>query len=157
MPEFLQWRASEIQHLLWGCCHQTQADTLASGRGWWGPLRGQGVEYSGGGVFKRLCQVGEGSGWEAWPLQDFFPSLRALLRPCLFLLLFPLRHACFHKASLTRDLLYIVGPYYLICEMDSCEHGNISKGPVGSAEPLGSALWWVGSQMRTWTPGSPGG
>lgn len=103
MPEFLQWRASEIQHLLWGCCHQTQTDTLAPGRGWWGPLRGQGAECSGGAVFKRLCQVGEGSGWKPWPLQDFFPSLRALLRPCLFLLLFPVRHACFHKASLTRD------------------------------------------------------
>lgn len=55
MPEFLQWRASEIQHLLWGCCHQTQTDTLAPGRGWWGPLRGQGAECSaGGGVQKAL-------------------------------------------------------------------------------------------------------
>lgn len=34
MPELLQWRASAIQHLPQGCCHQTQADTLAVGRGW---------------------------------------------------------------------------------------------------------------------------
>lgn len=44
MPGLLQWRASAIQHLLRGCCHQPQPDTLALGRGWRGWVLGEAVQ-----------------------------------------------------------------------------------------------------------------
>lgn len=130
MPELLQWRASTIQHLLQGCCHQTQADTLALGRGWR-------VWVEEGRLLGRLCQVG-GRKLASAKRASFPPGgLCSPLPPRCFSLIMdtPSLHSL-HKASLINDaikrllqgtqgLAHSLGLPHPICEMANCEYMNI--------------------------------